>query len=785
VRLDSAAGSGQRIIVAQDGTRTSPFLLSYSVADKKWRFAVAGTDVDAPATAAVLSNQTVVTGVWTRLFATYDGTSHALKLYVNGALQTATATSTTFDATGPVTVGRGMAAGAPTGFLPGAIDDVRVYGRTVLATEHEFALVGLPNPPIVTTPGGTTTYVSKTLQAVLSAGGDTAVTKIQYQMGVSGTVTTVTLPAAGGQTTVNVTSTQVGTADLMVQGIDTAGNKSPIAAVPLEFGEAPALSGKVVDAITSTPISGAKVTLSPGDTTVTTGSTGTYSFTGINAGTFDVTALYGGVGCAGQIATTEVDVDRAVVIDLNLAPESDVFGYTCRTKAGTAFVPAPTKANLTFANESTSELPLPFTVPYYGKNYNTYRIDQNGWMAFGPKTGGPEPWWSQSLPDRDEAPRGAVIPFLTDMDSPQEDSQSSIWTGVVGSGASQRFVVEWRNTLLRFSTGPRISFEVLVAPNGDITFNYSGVADDPTRGNSATVGITSPGGNYALEYSTDEPTLVSGTAITFAYPTDPTPIPYGTLSGTVSHDGEPLAGLKVGGAGQTVTTDESGHYEIDDIESGIYGVDAHSGCDGNRTTDLWIEGDTMVDLPLSTYVDAYGYYCELEDNAQWVPGTTLLPDPPVDEDGEDLPYPLPFAFPFYGKTYSKADMSPWYFYIRDDGDYVSGGDIEFVPGIPWEGDADTVYTATVGTAPNRQFVLEARDLVVADHPDIKFSEEMVFGEDGTLRLLIKGPSELYDVTDFPVKFWFYSLDYGEIDYFEDGRGYPLGKSVVVHPPAAS
>jgi hypothetical protein len=89
VKLSSTAGSGQRVIVSQDGTRTSPFLLSYRIADQKWRFAVAATDVDAPATAAVLSDAVATTGVWTRLVASYDGTSHALKLYVNGTLQTA------------------------------------------------------------------------------------------------------------------------------------------------------------------------------------------------------------------------------------------------------------------------------------------------------------------------------------------------------------------------------------------------------------------------------------------------------------------------------------------------------------------------------------------------------------------------------------------------------------------------------------------------------------------------------------------------------------------------
>ncbi|WP_213455150.1 LamG-like jellyroll fold domain-containing protein, partial [Rhizomonospora bruguierae] len=264
VRLDSTGGSGQRVIVAQDGNRTSPFLLGYSVTDNKWRFAVAGSDADAPATVSVLSNAAAATGVWTRLIGTYDGTSHALQLYVNGALQTATANGATFDATGPVTIGRMRSAGAAAGFFPGAIDDVRVYGRKLLSTEHEFNVLQLPNPPLVSFPSGTTAYVGASVPVAISAGGDTAVTGVQYRVGASGTATAVPLPAAGGQTTVNATSTTVGTPTLMVQGIDMAGNKSPIASTVLKFDEAPALTGKVTDAVTGTALAGVTVTLTPG-----------------------------------------------------------------------------------------------------------------------------------------------------------------------------------------------------------------------------------------------------------------------------------------------------------------------------------------------------------------------------------------------------------------------------------------------------------------------------------------------------------------------------------------
>jgi hypothetical protein len=776
VRLDSTAGSGQRAIVAQDGTYTSPFLLSYSVADQKWRFAVTAADSLIPRTAAVLSNSAAATGVWTRLLVTYDGTSHALKLYVDGVLQTATATSTTFDAAGPVTIGRMRSAGAAGGYFPGAIDDVRLYGRALLATEHEFTNIQLPNPPIVTMPNGTTGYVGRTVPAVLSAGGDTSVTKIQYQLGVSGTVTTVTLAPAGGQTTVNLTSTAVGTPTLMVQGIDTVGNKSPIASTPLEFKEAPALTGRVTDAITGTALAGITVRLSPGDLTQTTSATGTYSFTGLNAGTYDVTATNGGSGCAGKIATTEVDVDRAVTIDLRLAPQSDIYGYTCKTAPNTAFVPGTTQLSLSGDDEVSASLALPFPLPYYGKTYDKAWVSTNGVFTF-KNPDGSAPYRSVSLPDRVNAPHASVLPFWDDLNV---DSQASVWTGTIGSGAAQRFVVEWRNVRpVGWST--RFSFEVLFSPRGDITFNYVGGTDDKSEGSEAAVGITSPGGNYGQQYSFQDPVLTPGTAVTFAYPDGPQPLSYGSISGTVVRNGAPVQDAEVRLGPERATSDDSGHYTFGDLETGTYGVDALEGCDTANEPDVVVDGDVTVDLSLSTYFDAYGYSCSLEQSG-WIPGQTPVPGGSADVD-------LPFAFPFYGQqstaAYIDADSIQPYEKIGIECACVIPG-FEFYPGGYLVGDGQSsLLTATVGTAPNRQFVVEARNYTFKERPDLRLSWETVLGEDGSAKIIFKelsGPTGLPHPASVSVQ----SPD-GDvgISYSEDGHGFPAGKSVVIHPPTGS
>ncbi|MGC4855793.1 carboxypeptidase-like regulatory domain-containing protein [Micromonospora sp. DT4] len=132
----------------------------------------------------------------------------------------------------------------------------------------------------------------------------------------------------------------------MVQGIDATGLKSPIASTVVTFREAPALAGLVTDALTGAALAGINVRLSPGDLTQVTSATGAYSFTGIAAGTYNVTATNGGSGCAGEVATTEVDIDRAVPMNLMLAPESDVYGYTCKTTPDVPFVQGTTKLSV-------------------------------------------------------------------------------------------------------------------------------------------------------------------------------------------------------------------------------------------------------------------------------------------------------------------------------------------------------------------------------------------------------------------------------------------------------
>ena len=156
VRLDVAGGINKRAIVSQDGTRAAAFTLDYSGTDDRWRFVIAATDADAPALYRAVSDAAPQIGVWTHLTGTYNATTGKVTLYVNGVAQAITAVAPgSFNATGPLVIGRRLWAGAAMDFFVGAIDDVRVYARLVGTGEAEFTGPLTPTQPSITFPDGT------------------------------------------------------------------------------------------------------------------------------------------------------------------------------------------------------------------------------------------------------------------------------------------------------------------------------------------------------------------------------------------------------------------------------------------------------------------------------------------------------------------------------------------------------------------------------------------------------------------------------------------------------
>ncbi|MFD9215116.1 LamG domain-containing protein [Streptomyces sp. NPDC059544] len=134
VRLDSK--SRHMALVSQDGTRNSPFWLSYSKDLDSWYFGVKTTDADDGK--MYWGNKSKVpaqVGVWTHVAGSYDPVAKRLCLYVNGVLHGASTQTSAWSAKGPMQFGRSQEAGSWRFNLDGSLDEVAVWQRVLQPAE--------------------------------------------------------------------------------------------------------------------------------------------------------------------------------------------------------------------------------------------------------------------------------------------------------------------------------------------------------------------------------------------------------------------------------------------------------------------------------------------------------------------------------------------------------------------------------------------------------------------------------------------------------------------------
>ncbi|CAL9376915.1 hypothetical protein SUDANB121_00984 [Nocardiopsis dassonvillei] len=142
VNLDSA--DADHTAVAQEGSSQSAFHLGYQGDSGRWVFTMAPEDEHWDGSspwAAAVSAEPAETGVWTHLLGTFDSVTGELTLYVDGVEQGGATHTGAWNATGPLTVGRGLFQGTDDFHWPGSIDDVRVWNRMVQdepVREREF-----------------------------------------------------------------------------------------------------------------------------------------------------------------------------------------------------------------------------------------------------------------------------------------------------------------------------------------------------------------------------------------------------------------------------------------------------------------------------------------------------------------------------------------------------------------------------------------------------------------------------------------------------------------------
>jgi hypothetical protein len=498
------------------------------------------------------------------------------------------------------------------------------------------------------------------------------------------------------------------------------------------------LSGTLLDAA-GAPVVGATITVDPTGQTTLTGTGGAFTYTGLVADSYTVSTRLGG-RCA-TVAQAQVDLSADTVTNLRLGPDHGGLGYACAEGSG-GYLATTDEVDLS-GDDKQTQVGLPFTVPFHGHTYNTVTVNTNGYVLFGDdvvESAGSGA--NQTMPDPATA-NGVAAPFWDDL---YMDATASVHSRQVGTAPNRRFVIEWRNALI-LATGERTTFEVVLGENGQIEFHYAALAGDAAKGGSATVGLESASGTAAAVYSTNEAALGTDRAIVY------TPAAPGTISGSLSVavTTSPVAGATVTlyPTGATATTGADGSYQFTNLPPGEYTVQAGTSdgrCAGQYATrDLHhVGGVSDVDLSVMVDGDEFGYTCRRAAQP------FVAADQVLDLTGDDRTRQVfaPFPIRLYGATHTTGwvDTNGLVTFRDPGGD--SAWDTSPIPSqaAPFRPNAAvypfwddlvvdaqaSVRQATLGNAPNRQWVIEWRNVRTFEDPDTRLSFEVVFAESGDI-----------------------------------------------------
>ncbi|WP_214409225.1 LamG domain-containing protein [Sphaerisporangium fuscum] len=125
-------------ILTQDGPGASGLALAYNWLSQRWSLCVRPPDGESCA----LANTTAQAGAWTHVAGVYDAERHELRVHVNGRLAGTAPYTGSFSADGPLRLGKMTRSDGFAWFLPGEMDDVRVFGRVVSPTELRLLMAG-------------------------------------------------------------------------------------------------------------------------------------------------------------------------------------------------------------------------------------------------------------------------------------------------------------------------------------------------------------------------------------------------------------------------------------------------------------------------------------------------------------------------------------------------------------------------------------------------------------------------------------------------------------------
>jgi subtilisin family serine protease len=222
------------------------------------------------------------------------------------------------------------------------------------------------------------------------------------------------------------------------------------------------------------------------------------------------------------------------------------------------------------------------------------------------------------------------------------------------------------------------------------------------------------------------------------------PAPSHTVSGHVRDtNGLPIANATVEILDTPIppeTTDANGFYSFASVPEGSYTARAEAGgCNTPQEQALVVDGNETLDFVLPQLSDSFGYFCVIQ-TPNYLEAANVLP---LTGDDSSTQVALPFPFTFYGQTHNTAFVT-------------TNGNLNFLAlnssfsntsipntGAPngaiypfWDDmfvDASaSVRTELLGVAPNRQFVIEWRNVHFFGDSSRRVDFEVVLRENGQI-----------------------------------------------------
>ena len=149
---------------------------------------------------------------------------------------------------------------------------------------------------------------------------------------------------------------------------------------------------------------------------------------------------------------------------------------------------------LSFEHNDYAEGPLPigFSFPFYGENYDELIVSPNGWVGFGEDNYG----WNNQAVFSEDSPNNAIFAFWDDL-NPESSLDNAVGSGNVYIDSNSERCIIWYDHVSHWTSLNRIyDFQLILYPDGSISINYREMLEDT---DSATIGIVNQTGEIGQQ----------------------------------------------------------------------------------------------------------------------------------------------------------------------------------------------------------------------------------------------------------------------------------------------